>query len=164
MYQSVVNSYQQTQFFTTNPSKLILMCYEGAISSLKLARDNYLAGRFEAKAGALQKCLDILHELNAILDLERGGECAVNLRSLYVYMTQALTEADLKRDIETMNQVITLLEELESAWKLLLRTPPAPRRGGPCRELDRESIGASSRPQSRGHGAYDATRFVQIRG
>jgi len=119
MYQSVVNSYQQTQFFTTNPSKLILMCYEGAISSLKLARDNYLAGRFEAKAGALQKCLDILHELNAILDLEKGGECAVNLRSLYVYMTQALTEADLKRDIETMDQVITMLEELESAWKVV---------------------------------------------
>jgi len=117
MYQSVVNSYQQTQFFTTHPLKLVLMCYEGAIGSLKLARDSYVAGRFEAKARALQKCLDIIHELNASLDLEKGGECAANLRSLYAYVTQALTEADLKRDIETMNQVITMLEELESAWK-----------------------------------------------
>lgn len=117
MYQSVVNSYQQTQFFTTNPLKLVLMCYEGAIGSLKLARDSYVAGRFEAKAKALQKCMDIIHELNATLDLEKGGECAVNLRSLYAYVTQALTEADIKKDIETMNQVITMLEELESAWK-----------------------------------------------
>ncbi len=117
MYQSVVNSYQQTQFFTTNPSKLVLMCYEGAVSSLKLARDSYVAEKYEAKAKALQKCLDIIHELNASLDLEKGGECAANLRSLYAYVTQALTEADLKKDIETMNRVITMLEELESAWK-----------------------------------------------
>jgi flagellar protein FliS len=117
MYQRVVNSYQQTQFFTTNPLKLVRMCYEGAISSLKLARDNYLAGRFEAKAKALQRCMEIIHELNASLDLGKGGECAANLRSLYAYVTQALTEADLKRDIETMNRVISMLEELESAWK-----------------------------------------------
>jgi flagellar protein FliS len=117
MYQSVVNSYQQTQFFTTNPLKLVLMCYEGAISSLKLARDSYLAGRFEAKAKALKKCMDIIYELNASLDLEKGGECAATLRSLYAYMTQALTEADVKRDIEAMDRVITMLEELESAWK-----------------------------------------------
>ena len=117
MYQSVVDSYQQAQFFTTNPLKLVLMCYEGAIASLKLARESYLAGRFEAKCKALRRCMDIIHELNASLDLGKGGECAVNLRSLYAYMTQALTEADVKRDIEAMDRVITMLEELESAWK-----------------------------------------------
>ena len=117
MYQSAVNSYQQTQFFTMHPLKLVLMCYEGAIGSLKLARDSYVAGRFEDKAKALQKCINIVDELNASLDLEKGGECAANLRNLYAYVTQALTEADLKRDIEAMDRVVTMLEELESAWK-----------------------------------------------
>jgi len=117
MYQSVVNSYQQTQFFTTNPLNLVRMCYEGAIASLKLARDSYLTGRFEVKGKALQRCMDIIYELNTALDLGKGGECAVNLRSLYAYMTQALTEADVKRDIEAMDRIITMLEELESAWK-----------------------------------------------
>jgi flagellar protein FliS len=117
MYQNVVNSYQQTQFFTTHPLKLVLMCYEGAIGSLKLARDSYVAGRFEDKAKALRKCIDIIHELNASLDLVKGGECAVNLRNLYAYVTQALMKADLKRDIKAIDRVITMLEELESAWK-----------------------------------------------
>jgi flagellar protein FliS len=117
MYQNVINSYEQTQFFTTNPLKLVLMCYEGASASLKLARDSYVAGRFEVKAKALKKCMDIIHELNASLDIQKGGECAANLRNLYTYMTQALTEADLKRDVEAMDRVITMLEELESAWK-----------------------------------------------
>lgn len=141
MYQSVANSYQQTQFFTTNPLKLVLMCYEGAIGSLKLARNSYLAGRFEAKAKALQKCMDIIHELNACLDLEKGGECAANLRNLYTYVMQALTEADLKRDIETMNQVITMLEELESAWK----AAAAPT-GGAEENRPRPEIGRGAAP------------------
>ena len=137
MYQSVVNSYQQTQFFTTNPLKLVLMCYEGAIASLKLARDSYLAGRFEAKGKALQRCMDIIYELNASLDLGKGGECAANLRSLYAYVTQALTEADLKRDIETMNRVITMLEELESAWKAVAAPAGGAGENGPRPEIFR---------------------------
>ena len=117
MYQTATRSYEQVNCFTANPMKLVLMCYEGAIGSLKLARDSYVAGRFEAKGKALQRCVDIIHELNASLDLGKGGECAANLRNLYTFVTQSLTEADLKGDIETMNRVITMLEELESAWK-----------------------------------------------
>jgi flagellar protein FliS len=135
MYQNVVKSYQQTQIFTTNPSKLVLMCYEGAISSLKLARENYMAGQFKAKAKALQKCMDIIYELNTSLDLEKGGEFAVNLRGLYLYMAQALTEADLKRDIGTMDRVITMLEELESAWKTSVTPIGYAGAGGPRREI-----------------------------
>lgn len=137
MYQNATRSYEQVNYFTANPMKLVLMCYEGAIGSLKLARDSYLAGRFEAKAKALQKCMDIIHELNASLDLEKGGECAANLRSLYAYVTQALTEADLKRDIEMMNRVITMLEELESAWKAAAAPAGGAGENGPRPEICR---------------------------
>jgi flagellar protein FliS len=125
MYRNATRSYEQANYFTANPMKLVLMCYEGAISNLKLARDSYLAGRFEAKAKSLQRCIDIIHELNASLDLVKGEDCAAHLRSLYAYMTQALTEADLKRDIGAMDRIITMLEELESAWKAVA----APTRG-----------------------------------
>lgn len=137
MYQNATRSYEQVNYFTANPMKLVLMCYEGAIGSLKLARDSYVAGRFEAKAKALQKCMEIIHELNASLDLGKGGECAANLRSLYAYVTQALTEADLKRDIETMNRVITMLEELESAWKAVAAPAGGAGENGPRPEIFR---------------------------
>ena len=106
-------------FFTANPLKLVLMCYEGAITSLKLARERYEAKDYETKGRALKKALDIIHELNASLDMNKGGEIAANLRALYGYMSQALTEADLKKDMGVFGEVIRMLEELEVEWKAI---------------------------------------------
>jgi len=117
MYENALKSYQQTNVITANPARLVLLCYDGAVSSLKLARDSYVAKEYEAKGKALQKTLDIIHELNASLDMQKGGGIAVNLRSIYTYLTQALTEADLKKDIEMFDNGIRILQELESAWK-----------------------------------------------
>lgn len=117
MNQKVANTYQQANLFTANPVRLIILCYDGAIGSLRLAHQYYIAKDYEAKAKALQKAMDIIHELNGSLDMERGGTIAANLRSLYLYMIQILMEADLKKDVDMFNEVIRMLEELESAWK-----------------------------------------------
>jgi flagellar protein FliS len=117
MYENALKSYQQTNVNTANPARLVLMCFDGAVRSLKLARDSYLAREYEAKGRALQKTLDIIHELNASLDMQKGGDVAVNLRGLYTYLTQMLTEADLKKDLDLFDKGIHLLQELESAWK-----------------------------------------------
>ncbi len=117
MYQNAVKSYQQINFFTADPLKLVLMCYDKAISSLKQAKESLAAKDYEAKGLALNKALDILHELNASLDLKKGGEIAVNLRTLYTFMSQALMEADLRKDMAVFDAVIRMLEELEVEWK-----------------------------------------------
>jgi flagellar secretion chaperone FliS len=119
MYEDVVRSYQQANFFTADPLKLIIMCYDTAISSLKQACESYAVKDYPTKGRAVGKALDILHELNASLDMEKGGEVAVNLRALYLFMTRALTEADLKRDLEAFGRVIHMLEELGAQWKEL---------------------------------------------
>jgi flagellar protein FliS len=117
MYEAATRSYRQTNYLSADPLKLVRMCYEGAIGSLKLSRDAYIDRDYEAKGKALAKTLDIIHELSASLDMENGGEVAKNLRALYLYMTQALIEADLKKDLMVFDAVIRMLEELESAWQ-----------------------------------------------
>lgn len=119
MYEAATKSYRETNFLSADPLKLVRICYEGAIGSLKLARDAYIARDYEAKGKALVKTLDIIHELNASLDMEKGGDVAKNLRALYLYMTQALIDADLKKDLKVFNAMIHMLEELESAWQEL---------------------------------------------
>jgi flagellar protein FliS len=126
MYQHATRSYEQANYFTADPLRLVLMCYEGAISSLKLARESYLAKDYATKGRALLKAMDIIHELNASLDMQKGGEIAANLRSLYLFMTKALTEADLKRDLTVFEQVIHMLEELEGEWKALMELNARP--------------------------------------
>jgi len=116
MYEAAARSYRQTNVLSADPLKLVSMCYEGAIGNLKLARDAYIRRDYETKGNALVKTLDIIHELNASLDMEQGGEISKNLRALYLYMTQALINADLKNDLKVFDTVLGMLEELESAW------------------------------------------------
>jgi flagellar secretion chaperone FliS len=117
MNQSATQSYRQTNVLSADQSKLIRLCYEGAIGSLKLARDAYIGRDYAAKGKALTKTIDIIHELNASLDMARGGDIAKNLRALYLFITQALIEADLHKNLKVFDNIINMLEELESAWR-----------------------------------------------
>jgi flagellar protein FliS len=117
MYEAAARSYRQTNVLSADPLKLIHLCYEGAISSLKLARDAYVEQDYETKGKALVRTFDIIHELNASLDMKKGGDVAKNLRALYLYMTQALTEADLNKNLKVFDDVIRMIEELKSAWQ-----------------------------------------------
>ncbi|MFH1672904.1 MAG: flagellar export chaperone FliS [Pseudomonadota bacterium] len=122
MYQNGIRSYQKTNVTTADPKRLVLMCYEGAISNLKIAREKYAFKEYEAKAKAVQKAQEILTLLLQSLDFEKGGKIAVSLEALYNYMLRRLIDGDIKKDTKIIDEVIYLLEELESAWKEIFRT------------------------------------------
>lgn len=108
-------TYQKTDILTADPKKLVIMCYEGAIYNLKIAKAKYYAQEFEGKGKAIQNALDILNELRAALDFEKGGEIAKNLESLYAFWTQYVIKADLNRDPRALDRVAAMLEEIKSA-------------------------------------------------
>lgn len=117
MFQEAKSRYQEVNFKTAEPLKLVIMCYDEAIKNLGEAQRRYEAKDYEGKARALQKALDIINELNLSLDLERGGQIAKNLRSLYLFMTKTIVEADINRDVARFAEVSRMLQELGSAWK-----------------------------------------------
>ncbi len=117
MYQNGLNAYRQTGVTTADPKRLILMCYDETISSLKIAKEKYLSGAFEDKARAIQRAQDFIGELNRALDFEKGGEIAGNLHALYNFMARHIMEGDLKRNVKAFDEVVGMLEELRSAWE-----------------------------------------------
>jgi len=117
MYRNGAKAYKQTNVTTADPKRLVLMCYEGAISNMKIAKEKYASKEYEAKGKAIQKVQDILEALMQSLDFEKGGTIAVNLDALYNYMSRRLLECDIDKNEKAMDEVIYLLEELYSAWK-----------------------------------------------
>ncbi len=118
MYRNGVNAYKQTKVTTADPAKLVLMCYEGAIGNLKIAKENCISRGYEAKGKSMKKVQDILGVLMQGLDFENGGEIAISLNALYNYMLRRLLPCStIKEEVETIDEVINILEELESAWK-----------------------------------------------
>ena len=108
MYSNGIQSYVKTDISTSDPMKLVIMCYEGAIDSLKLAKE---------KTKAVIKAQDIIDELLCSLDFEKGGAIARNLSSLYNYMLRRILHGDVNKDMSAIDEVIGMLSELLSAWQ-----------------------------------------------
>ena len=129
MYQNGIQSYRKTNVFTSNPVKLVILCYEGAIDNLKIAKNKFMANDFEAKYGALKKTQNIIDELLCSLDFEKGGAVARNLESLYNYMSRKIIYADVNQDMNAIDEVIDILSQLLDAWESIVansgkRIPP----------------------------------------
>ena len=123
MYCNGIQSYRKTDVSTSDPVKLVIMCYEGAIDSLKLAKEKIKEKNYEKKAKAIIKAKDVINELLCSLDFEKGGEIANNLRSLYGYMLKRILYADVNRDMGVFDEVIGMLNELLSAWQEVASKP-----------------------------------------
>jgi flagellar protein FliS len=114
-----IETYQETLVTTQNKGKLVVLLYEGAIKFLKLAIKEIETGNPEEKGKYISKAIDIIFELNTVLDTKTGGEVAMNLRKLYLFMGRHLTEANAKQDTGKIEEVIKLLEELNQSWKAI---------------------------------------------
>jgi flagellar protein FliS len=114
-----IKAYQDSAVTTQSKGRLIVMLYDGAIKFLKLAIKELEANNYEAKGRYINRALDIINELNAILDMNAGGEMASNLRKLYCFMTKHLSEANIKRDPQMIRDVIKLMEELNQSWRAI---------------------------------------------
>ena len=112
------NAYREIQIKTANQIRLIVMLYDGAVRHLNLAIDACGDGhrRFDEINSHLIAAQDILSELMASLDFEKGGVLAKNLFSLYSFMTRRLLEGNLQKDTAPLVEVKKLLGELRDAW------------------------------------------------
>jgi len=114
-----IGAYQQTAIGTQSKGRLIVMLYDGAIKFMKLAVKELEAGDYAAKGQYINRAQDIISELNAVLDMDGGGEIAQNLRKLYTFMNGRLRQANTNRDPDMIREVITLMEELNQSWKAI---------------------------------------------
>ncbi|MHC4396956.1 MAG: flagellar export chaperone FliS [Planctomycetota bacterium] len=115
-----LEAYQDTAVTTQSKGRLIVMLYDGAIKFLKLAIKEIQEQNAEAKGKYINRAQDIIGELNTVLDMETGGEIAVNLRKLYLFMNRHLSQANLQQDPQKIQEVITLLEEMNQSWKAII--------------------------------------------
>ncbi|MGC8863946.1 MAG: flagellar export chaperone FliS [Armatimonadota bacterium] len=108
--------YVETQVNTLTPEGLILMAYDGAIRFARTAREKMQAGKLDEQSRNIVKVQKILLELIASLDPKPNPTLADHLDRLYRYMFDRLTHANIRDDIKALEEVISALAELRSAW------------------------------------------------
>jgi flagellar protein FliS len=114
-----VNAYQvykRTQVSTASQGELLLMLFDGAIRFAHQAREHIEKGELEQANERLLRAQDIVTELTVSLDLDTG-EIAQNLYLLYTYIYERLVQANIKKDLEQLDEAVNMLEELRDTWR-----------------------------------------------
>ena len=99
-----------------SPHKLIAMLLDGALERVSSAKGGMERGEIALTGESIGKAISIVDNLRVSLDQEQGGEIAVNLTSLYEYMTRRLLEANATQDAAMLAEVASLLKEIKVAW------------------------------------------------
>ena len=109
--------YKEIGINTSQPLKLVIMLYDGAITFLKKSIEYSENKDIKNKNIYANKARDIILELNNSLNVEVGGEMASNLKRLYFFMNRHLFQANLKNDMQGMREVILMLSDLRDVWQ-----------------------------------------------
>jgi flagellar protein FliS len=101
---------------TASPGQLVVMLYDGFLRFCAQAEEALAQGDVNTAGNRLTRAADIVNELRISLDVERGGEIAVNLSSIYVYVAECLMHARVRRDPERIREARRHMAELRAAW------------------------------------------------
>ncbi len=99
------------------------MLYEGAIRFVKQAVVAMKANKIAEKGRCISKATAILSELMATLDFKAGGDLAVDLENLYIFMIDKLIEGNIKNEVACLENVENVLSTLYVAWKDVVENP-----------------------------------------
>lgn len=117
------SAYRQIGVKTASQGKLVVMLYDGAVTNLEKAMNlitgdsSISPGSVEPYGNYIQKVMDIITELQVSLDMEKGGEIAKNLMSLYVYFNKELLDSTISHDKKKLSQIHEMLSQLKESWE-----------------------------------------------
>jgi flagellar protein FliS len=107
---------EQVQIKDASPHQLIQLMLDGALGRVAAARGALVAGDLAVKGELIGKAIGLIEGLRVSLDMEAGGDLAENLRALYEYLGRRLLQANLYNDGAILQEVASLLRELQSGW------------------------------------------------
>jgi flagellar protein FliS len=113
---NVYQKYQTQSVQTASREKLLLMLYEGAIKFVKKALVALEAKDIAGRGMNIGRAYDIILELNNTLDHRVGGDISKNLEQLYMFMTDRLTQANIRGEAKPLEEVLKILEILYQGW------------------------------------------------
>ncbi|WP_199616741.1 flagellar export chaperone FliS [Paenibacillus alkalitolerans] len=114
MLQAQRNKYLETTIQTASPAQLLIMLYDGAIRFSKMSIEALNQRQMEEANRNLLKVQDIIREFMVTLD--QTSPVSEGLMRLYEYFLQRLMEANMKKEVEPIQEVLGYLVDLKETW------------------------------------------------
>jgi len=110
------NVHNESGLADASPHHLIQMLMEGFLARVNAAKGAMARSDMELKAVYISRAMAIVGGLSESIDLEKGGEIAVNLSQLYNYMSNRLLQASRENDEQILDEVASLMKEIKEGW------------------------------------------------
>lgn len=111
--------YNNSKVLTASPAELTLMLYEGAIKFCNIAEVAMEQKDVQKAHTNIVKVQRIIDYLRQTLDMKYP--VAQDFERIYVYLSQRLVEANIKKDTEILKEVSMHLHSVRDNWKEVMR-------------------------------------------
>jgi flagellar protein FliS len=121
-------AYRTVDAQSRSPLELVVMLYDGGVRFLGEARDAHERNDMVGRAVGVSRALAVVGELRSTLNLDEGGEMALDLDRLYDYMMSRLLDVTTKRDTSGLEEVQRLMMTVREGWIQLSASASPPQR------------------------------------
>lgn len=112
-------AYQQNTVTTASPGELTLMLYNGCLKFINIAKKAIQENNISEKNMNIQKAQNIISELMVTLNMD--VEISKQLMSMYDYIHRRLIEANIKNDVEILEECEGFVTEFRDTWKQVIQ-------------------------------------------
>ena len=116
MYAPAIETYRRQRVETASPMQLVRMLYDAMLDDVGDAKMALAEKDYAAAHNALVHAQKVVEELDRAVDLEKGGEIAINLKRLYDFLQRRLTYVNITKSMTALEDTEAVMEAMHSMW------------------------------------------------
>jgi flagellar protein FliS len=117
-------AYKDSKILTASPAELTLMLYEGAIKFCNIAAMAIEKKEYDKANLNIIKAERIITEFRSTLDFKYP--VAKHFELVYEYIYRRLIEANIKKDVEILEEALGYIREMRDTWKEVMKLTKGP--------------------------------------
>ena len=111
------NAYKTNSVNYASKDQLLLMLVDGAVRFVKIGKQALIDKDIKKAHENIIKTQNIFYELMATLDVSKAGDWGQSLMSVYNFIVRRLVDANMKKDVGIIDEVIPLIENVKDTWE-----------------------------------------------
>ena len=113
------DQYKENSIYTASPEELTFMLYNGLVKFLMQAQMSVNEKNIEKANNCIIKAQNIINEFRCSLEMKY--DISVQLDAMYEYMNRRLVDANIKKDVEIIEEVLGYARELRNTWEQAMK-------------------------------------------
>jgi flagellar secretion chaperone FliS len=115
-YPSRASQYRELQVLSASPARLTVLLFEHLEVVLRRAQTAIKNNQIELRVENMGKAREIVSELLGTLNIEGGGDIALDLSMLYGFLQAEMVDVGIRRDVVRLGRLIGIVNTLSGAF------------------------------------------------